>query len=256
MSSLDDPAVQKGSIVLVTGVNGFLGSHIADQFLEYGYKVRGTVRDAERNSWLVKFFEKKYGEGTFELFEVSDMIAERAFDEAVKGVSIFVHTTSVVSFDSNPRNVIPPAITGAVNALRAAYSEASVKRFVFTSSSTAAISATPNKPGVVVTEDTWNMDAIKEAWAEPPYGPERVWAVYAASKAQAEQEVWRFHQTHRDQRPDIVVNSVLPAFNFGKVLDPVNQGLPSSSGLPCALWKGEVTSMHEMIVRGAYSIVP
>ncbi|KAJ3544014.1 hypothetical protein NM208_g3266 [Fusarium decemcellulare] len=252
MGSLDNPAVQKGALVLVTGVNGFLGSHIADQFLEHGYKVHGTVRNVDKCSWLVKLFEKKYGEGNFHLVEVPDMIAEGAFDEAVKGASVFVHTTSVVSFDSNPHSVIPAAIDGALKALKAAYSETSVKRFVFTSSSTAAVSATPGKPGIIVTEDTWNEDAIREAWAEPPYGPDRVWSVYAASKAQSEQEVWRFHREHRHRRLDIVVNSVLPAFNFGQVLDPVNQGFPSTAGLVSALWKGEVTSMHKMVVRDHY----
>lgn len=85
MPSLDNPAVPQGSTVLVIGANGLLGSHIADQFLEYGYKVRGTVRDAKKNAWLQAVFDKKYGEGSFELFEIADLTADRAFEEAVKG---------------------------------------------------------------------------------------------------------------------------------------------------------------------------
>lgn len=88
MAPLDNPAVPKGSTVLVTGANGLLGSHIVDQFLEYGYKVRGTVRDTEKNAWLQALFDKKYGKGNFELFKVADLTAEGAFDEAVKGVPI------------------------------------------------------------------------------------------------------------------------------------------------------------------------
>ncbi|EXK27037.1 hypothetical protein FOMG_16475 [Fusarium oxysporum f. sp. melonis 26406] len=252
MGSLDNPAFPKGSTILVTGANGFLGSHIADQFLNNGYEVRGTVRDREKNAWLVDLFKKRHPERAFKLVKVPDLTAEGAFTEAVKGVSAVVHTTSVVTFEANPHNVIPTAIDGAVNTLKAAYKEASVKRFVFTSSSTAAVGASPGQPGVLVTEDTWNQDAIAEAWAEPPYGPDRIWAVYAASKAQSEQEVWRFHRENCHQRPDIAISSVLPAFNFGPVLDPANQGFPSTSGLPCALWKGEVTPMHKSIVRNFY----
>lgn len=85
MAPLPNLAVPKGSTVLVTGANGLLGSHIADQFLEHGYKVRGTVRDTEKNAWLQAAFEKKYGKGSFELVKVSDLTAEGAFDEAVKG---------------------------------------------------------------------------------------------------------------------------------------------------------------------------
>ncbi|KAF7556593.1 hypothetical protein G7Z17_g1294 [Cylindrodendrum hubeiense] len=252
MASLDNVAIPKGSTVLVTGANGLLGSHIADQFLEYGYNVRGTVRDTEKNAWLSQVFEKTHGPGRFELFKVEDMAAEGAFDEASKGVTAVIHTASVVSLDSDPNKVIPDAIAGAVNALKSAYGESSVKRFVLTSSSAAAVSATAETSGTPITEDTFNEGAVKEAWAEPPYGPERAAPVYAASKTQAEQEVWKFHKENREKRPDLVVNTVLPNFNFGKSLDPVNQGYPSSSALPVALYKGEVTWMHKWIVPQYY----
>lgn len=87
MAPLDNPAVPKGSTVLVTGANGLLGSHTADQFLEHGYKVRGTVRDAEKNAWLQALFDNKYGKGSFELFEVPDLTVDGAFHEAVKGLA-------------------------------------------------------------------------------------------------------------------------------------------------------------------------
>lgn len=85
MPSIENPAIPKGATVLVTGANGLLGSHIADQFLEYGYNVRGTVRDTEKNAWLAQLFEKNHGPGRFELFKVPDMTAEGAYNEAVKG---------------------------------------------------------------------------------------------------------------------------------------------------------------------------
>lgn len=85
MSPLDNLVVPKGSTVLVTGANGLLGSHISKQFLEFGYNVRGTVRDPEKNAWLKAAFDKEYGQGRFGLFQVPDMVADGAFDEAVKG---------------------------------------------------------------------------------------------------------------------------------------------------------------------------
>ncbi|KAK7716924.1 hypothetical protein SLS64_002467 [Diaporthe eres] len=247
MAPLDNPAVPKGSTVLVTGANGLLGSHIADQFLEYGYKVRGTVRDTEKNAWLQALFDKKYGKGSFELFKVADLTSEGAFDEAVKGTSVVAHTASITSFESDPNIVIPQAIAFAENALKSAYKEASVKRFVLTSSSSACYLADPSVPGIKVTADTWNESALKAAWADPPYTPERGGPVYAASKTESEQAVWKYHKGNRSKRPDLVVNTVLPNFNFGKSLDPVNQGYPSSSALPVALWKGQVTPFHHMI---------
>lgn len=79
-------AIPKGSIVLVTGVNGYIGSHTADQLLSFGYKVRGTVRDASRCQWVQKFFDEKYGKRRSELAVVAHISPDGAFDEAVKGI--------------------------------------------------------------------------------------------------------------------------------------------------------------------------
>lgn len=85
MAPLENPAVPKGSVVLVTGANGLLGSHIAKQFLEYGFKVRGTVRNIEKNSWISTVFDKEYGQGNFELVELLDMTSEDALRKIAEG---------------------------------------------------------------------------------------------------------------------------------------------------------------------------
>ena len=85
MATLKERAIPEGSLVLVTGVNGWVGSNVADQFLHYGYRVRGTVRNVEKAAPLKALFDKKYGEGKFELVSVTDMVSEGAFDEVTKG---------------------------------------------------------------------------------------------------------------------------------------------------------------------------
>ncbi|KAF4944703.1 hypothetical protein FSARC_14604 [Fusarium sarcochroum] len=252
MAPLDNPTAPKGSTVLVTGVNGLLGSHIAKQFLEYDYKVRGTVRDLEKNSWLSAAFDREYGRDRFELVQVKDMMAEGAFNEAVKGVAIVVHTASVMLVDPDPNNVIPKVIDGAVNALKASYSEQSVKRFVFTSSSAAVVSPWDDQEPLVVTEDSWNEDLVKQAWADPPFTAERVPSVYGASKVQSEQAIWKYHKEHRSERPDLVVNTVIPNFNMGPSIDPINQGFPSSSSLLVHLYKGQILPMHHFFIGQYY----
>ncbi|POS72901.1 hypothetical protein DHEL01_v208709 [Diaporthe helianthi] len=246
MASLHNLAVPKGSLVLVTGANGLLGTNTADQFLQYGYKVRGTVRDMEKNAWVQALFDQKYGKGNFELYKVEDLMAEDAFDEAVKGTSVVVHTASIVSLSADPNAVIPPAITFALNALKTAYKEPSVKRFVLTSSSSAATFPEAGTPAFDVTEDTWNDAAVKAAWAEPPYTEDRGTTVYAASKTESERAVWKYHKENRGSRPDLVVNTVLTPVNFGKSIDPVHQGYPSSAVIPAGLWRGQLTSFHRL----------
>jgi nucleoside-diphosphate-sugar epimerase len=85
MSPIDQPAIPKGSTVLVNGANGFIGSNISDQLLKLGYKVRGTSRNPQKNAWVSNLFDQKYGPGLFELVAVPDMEAEGAYDEVVKG---------------------------------------------------------------------------------------------------------------------------------------------------------------------------
>jgi uncharacterized protein YbjT (DUF2867 family) len=78
-------AIPKDSIVLVTGCNGFIGSHIVEQLLKDGYRVRGTTRDLKKLQNLTKLWAEKYGEERFEAVVVPDMAEDGAFDEAVRG---------------------------------------------------------------------------------------------------------------------------------------------------------------------------
>lgn len=77
--------LSKDDVVLVTGANGYIASHVVDILLSEGYNVRGTIRAAK--PWLNNYFDGKYGVGRFETVIVQGMEAESSFDEAVEGVS-------------------------------------------------------------------------------------------------------------------------------------------------------------------------
>lgn len=249
MSPIDPPAIPKGSLVLVTGANGLIGSNIADQFLRFGYRVRGTTRSPAKNAWITALFDAKYGPGSFELVAVPDMEAPDAFDQAVKGASAVVHTATNYTMNPDPHAVVPGTIAGTVNAMTSAAREPSVRRFVLTSSSASALVPKPNTPGVVTTE-TWNDEIVAFAFREPPYEPERAYPVYAASKTLSEKEAWKFV---RDKKPDFVFNAVLPNINFGASLDPANQGHPSTSGMVAELFKGNSAPLAGLPARTSHA---
>jgi len=207
------------SLCLVTGANGFIGSHVIDQLLQKGYAVRGTVRNIEKNAWLQKLFDDKYSKGKLELVQVEDFTREGALDEAVKGVAAFAHIASDLSFNGDPNQIVTPTIASVKNALASALKESGLKSFVLTSSSTAATKPYPNKE-FHIDASTWNEADIEAAWAPPPYERSRAWAVYAASKAQGERAAWEFVKEHK---PHFTVNTILPNANFGKILDPEQQ---------------------------------
>lgn len=85
LPGIKNPAIPLGSLVVVSGVTGFIGSHVADQILAAGYKVRGTTRNGQKGAWIQQYFSSKYGSASFELREVPNMSTENAFDEVVIG---------------------------------------------------------------------------------------------------------------------------------------------------------------------------
>lgn len=204
LKGVPSPAIPYGSLIVVSGVNGFIGSHVADQTLAAGFRVRGTTRSLRRNEWVLEYFKNKYGSEVFELVEVPDMTVDGAFDSALEGASGFVHVASDMSNSNDPDLVIGNAVKGVLNALRAAKKEGEgIKRFVYTSSSTAA---TLPKPGEVfsVTAESWNNDAVEMAWKTDAVVEKDAFVVYAASKTESERAAWKWA---RETEHDFVINT-------------------------------------------------
>lgn len=162
------------------------------------------------------------------------MAADGAFDEAIKGCAGMIHTATPVMVSYDPNIGVPIVVAGTTNAVKAA-AKAGVKRFVLTSSSTAAASPQPNRV-FNIDPTVWNEEAVKAAWAPPPYeGVQRKLDVYSASKTQGEQAAWKFV---KEISPDIVLNCVLPNMNIGEILSIEHQGYPSTMSWVKALWGG------------------
>ncbi|KAF9872767.1 aldehyde reductase [Colletotrichum karsti] len=232
---IPNPAVPYGSIVVISGASGFIGSHVADQALAAGYKVRGTTRDVQKNQWIVDLFTEKYGKGTFELLAVPDMEAERAFDNAVDGALGFIHVANDMTGSRDPAVAIPRAVNGALNALKSS-AKAGLKRFVFTSSSFAV---TQPKPGKVftLTEDSFNVEAV-ERCKQPGADGE---TVYSASKVEAE---WAISKWVEENKPSLVVNTVQPNANIGPLINAAKQGYPTSARWVKKLWDHDYDSLR------------
>lgn len=216
--SSPEASIPKGSLVLITGATGHIAAHTVKQFLERGYRVRGTVRDLKTAAWLVEdVFQTFADSGFLELVHVPDLGAEHAFDDAIKGVSAIVHIASILTFAGDPNQVIPPVVRGVTSILEAALAEPSVKSFVYTSSIAAAVDISPGMPAVHVGRDSWNDRAVELAYAptKPGSSFDNGHAVYQASKVEAEKAVWAFAKTNK---PRFAVNVVSPATVLGEAL--------------------------------------
>ncbi|KAK3324392.1 hypothetical protein B0T19DRAFT_229531 [Cercophora scortea] len=164
-------SIPDGSWVLVTGATGFVASHVIKQFLERGFKVRGTVRDLAKASWLVDDVFRSYAKtGQFELALVPDLSAPHAFDDAIKGISAIAHIATIIGWTADPHQVIPQVVAGTRSILEAAVNEPSVREFVYTGSIAAATMYMPGNDSRV-DQDSWNDFAVQQAWAPRPMSP-------------------------------------------------------------------------------------
>ncbi|KAF8864423.1 aldehyde reductase II [Acephala macrosclerotiorum] len=232
-------------IVLATGVNGYIGSHVADQFLAAGYDVRGTARNIEKGQNIKKTLTDKHGDGRrVEIVAVPNISDDGAFDEAVKGVHAVAHVASILTFDKDAGKVIPATIAATTSVLASCLKEPSVKSFVYTSSSSATSHPKPNVKWHI-DSNTWNDEDVKEAWKpESEWQEGHEWIVYGASKTEAEKALWKFRD---EKKPRFTINAVLPSTNFGPVLS--RDKISSTGNFLKMVYEGMVLPLQGVLPR-------
>ncbi|KAL0940090.1 nad dependent epimerase [Colletotrichum truncatum] len=197
-------------LVLVTGINGFIGGRTAEAFLQAGYSVRGTVRSKASAKATVEALSQ-YGE-KLEITEVPDITIPGAFDEAVKGVVAIVHLAQPVTFAFPHPNVLLELVrTATTRILESATNVLSVKSVVLMASISSVLQ---RKEGpYTYTEKDWNheaLDLVAQLGEKAP-GP----LVYVASKVAGEKAFWEFRDK---QKPSFTMTAVHPVYVSGPPL--------------------------------------
>ncbi|KAK4891346.1 hypothetical protein LTR27_010000 [Elasticomyces elasticus] len=209
---ISHPAIPFGSTVVVIGANGYIALETCQKLLDVGYRVRGTVRDVERDrDWMHALFDT----AMFELVQVPDFEADTAFDAAFEGAAGVIYVSTPVLFDTDPAKVIGPTVNGTINTLKAA-ARAGVKRYVLAGSSKAIATTTYNTSYTLSTR-MYNYDSILDSFS-PPAGEslfERSLNLYSAARTLAELTFWSWIAKNK---PAFTANSVVPDGNFGRML--------------------------------------
>ena len=78
-----------------------------------------------------------------------------------------------------------------------------------------------NQSGVRVDENTWNAAAIKAAWDANTPENEKGYAIYSASKTEAERAAWKWIKEHK---PAFSFNTVLPNYTVSLVYRQKKKG--------------------------------
>ncbi|HEY2514195.1 MAG TPA: aldehyde reductase [Polyangiaceae bacterium] len=197
---------REDDLVLVTGASGFLGMHCIVQLLAKGYRVRGTLRDLGRASWLMEVIGKHAEvRGRLSLVK-AELGSDAGWPEAVAGCSYALHVASPVpvSAPKHPDDVIVPARDGTLRVLRAA-AKAGVRRVVLTSSTAAVFYGHARDGKKTYDENDWsNLTA--------EVGP------YEQSKTLAERAAWDYVKSlPAEERMELV--ALQPGAILGPVLD-------------------------------------
>jgi len=192
---------QLNKTVMVTGITGFLGSHIAIQLLEQGFNVLGTLRSLKRAPQIEKVILNNAGKHKGQLnFAECDLAKDEGWQEAISVCDYVIHAASpfLAYVPKDENELIKPAVDGTLRVLKVAHANR-VQRVVLTSSIAAVLY------GEKSSEQT------ELSWTDP--SNKRV-TPYYKSKTLAEEAAWLYAK-----ESGLSLSVVNPGLMLGPVLE-------------------------------------
>lgn len=214
--------------VLLTGITGFLGGHVAKAVLDRGYHLRGSLRNPARADATAKALEAMGADVSRLDFVELDLTADAGWDKAAEGARFVLHTASpfVTTMPKDPEELTRPAVEGTERAMMAAH-RAGVERVVLTSSTVTIVNGRgPGRPDHLGPDD----------WTDPAEG--RLTA-YGLSKVLAERRAWQLAA-----QTGMALTTIQPGFICG----PLPDNDPGTSGaVIIRILRGDVPMVPNLI---------
>ena len=203
----------KHPTLVVTGITGFLGGHMALEALRRGHNVRGTLRRMERADHVRAVLERALGADAPEAlsrltFHAADLLSPDGWTDIVRGADAVLHVASPfpLGVPKQESDLVEPARRGVQHVMEACVA-AGVPRLVQTSSTVA----------IMYGHGRDRMQFDERDWTD--LGGDMI-SAYIKSKTLAELDLWMMAKNH----PDLSVSTVNPGFILGPVLDPQDAG--------------------------------
>jgi len=191
--------------VLITGVSGFLGGHLALTLLEAGYIVRGSVRDLKKADKVRSTLARHGGDVSRLEFVVLDLLRDEGWSEAMRDVRYLHHVASplVLVMPKDAQELVRPAVEGTTRALEAAFTTG-VERVVMTASISGMMYGHGKTRTAPITAEDWSNLTSPDINA------------YVESKTKAEKAAWAIAEKHGRTKDLVGIN---PGAIFGPLLD-------------------------------------
>lgn len=154
--------VEPGSLILVTGGNGFIAAHCIATLLRSDHRVRATVRSAGKAEATRQALETAGVQNldSLELVVVEDPTDLQALSPTLNDCQAILHLASAFNYDAVPgefeEKLMIPAVKGTQVVCQAAEQHLSIRRVVIMSSFASVYDASLGlQPGRVYTEEDW-----------------------------------------------------------------------------------------------------
>ncbi|CAI7588935.1 unnamed protein product [Penicillium pancosmium] len=215
--------IDSGSLVLVTGGNGFIAAHCIATLLRSGYKVRATVRSAEKGDSTRESLSAACVSvsdlGGLEFVVVPDPTDLQRLSSALQDCQAVLHLASAFNYDAVPaefeEKLMMPALKGTQVVCEAAAQQSTVRRVVIMSSFASVYDASLGlQPGRVYTEEDWCPLTYEDG-----VNASAVPIAYRASKVVAERAAWDYV---RDHQVNYQLVTLCPGMVFGKMIHPIS----------------------------------
>ena len=196
--------------VLVTGASGFIALHCILELLKNGYKVKGSLRNLNREDEVRKSLGKNFKNENLEFCKLN-LLNDEGWEKAASDCDYLFHIASPCCIEEpkDEKELIVPALEGTLRALKAAH-KSKVKKVVLTSSM-GAMAYGHNKK--YCDNNDWT-DTSKNVGA------------YIKSKTIAEKAAWNFMNNQTEAT--FTMTTIHPGMVFGPLLSNDIEGISAS----------------------------